>query len=375
MVLGPVLFILYMAAVRLTWREHDVHQQPGMESFCFRTKLDDELNGRKHHTGGPSAIEFFITDSEFDDDAGDMYTSRLQVDTKVPLLMQHFSTFGLTAHFGTATKASKTEVLFVAAPACTYAACKDTFDDGDGPADLSDVLLGDGKSLPIVSQFCYLGSVADRTMTSEADVMSRVQKAGCAFGALRTLLFSSTSISLVAKRMVYTTFVMSVVLHGCEARCITTKLWRKLRLFHAQSARVLCGVSRYRQWRASISTAKLLEDLHMPTIDVYVQRRQMAWLGRMARMDDDAIPRQMMTCWVYRRQMKAAERARLRRAGALPWGRPTGAPEYTWGRGIHDTLTKLDIPLGGWFALATERGGLEWRSQVLEEKLGQKTKK
>ena len=117
--------------------------------------------------------------------------------------------------------------------------------------------------------------------------------------------------------MVYTTFVMAVVLHGCEAWCITAKLWRKLRLFHAQSARVLCVVSHFRQWRASISTAKLLEDLHMPTIDVYVQRRHMAWLGRMSRMDDDAIPRQMMTCWVYRRQMKAAERARLRQAGAL----------------------------------------------------------
>ena len=81
-----------------------------------------------------------------------------------------------------------------------------------------------------------------------------------------------------------------------------------------------------------------------------------------------------MTCWVYRRQIKAPERARLKRAGTLPWGRPVGAPEYTWGRGIHDTLTQLDIPLDGWLDLATADLGVQWRTQVLEEKLGQKPK-
>ena len=175
--------------------------------------------------------------------------------------------------------------------------------------------------------------------------------------------------------MVYTTFVMAVVLHGCEAWCITAKLRSKLRVFHAQSARVLCSVSRYRQWRARIATATLLEDLSMPTIDVYVQRRQMAWLGRMACMDDDAIPWRMMTCWVYRKKLTKAERERLKRAGTLPWGRPEGAPEYTWGRGISDTLTKLNIPLDSWLDLATKDQGAEWRKQVLEEKLGQKPKK
>jgi hypothetical protein len=290
-------------------------------------------------------------------------------------MMQHFSTFGLTAYFGTATKASKTEVMFVAAQACTYTEDPATFDDGKGPADFGNVQLGGGKFLPIVDQFRYLGSEADRTMTSESDVVSRIKKAGCAFGALWPLLFNSSSIGLVAKRMVYTTFVMAVVLHGSEAWCITAKLWGKLRVFHAQCSRVLCGVSRYRQWRARIATATLLEDLRMPTIDVYVQRRQMAWLGRMARMDDDAIPRRMMTCWVYRRQIKAPERARLERAGTLPWGRPVGSPEYTWGRGIIDTLTKLDIPLDSWLELARDHGGVEWRKQVLEKKLGQKKKK
>jgi hypothetical protein len=376
-VLGPVLFILYMAAVMLTWREHDVHQQPGMGSCVFRTKMDGVMCGRPQHTGGESArgcTEFSVQDSEFADDVADLYTSREQVDTKVPLLMQHFTIFGLTAHFGTATKDSKTEVLFVAAPACSYSADSATFDDGEGPQDFSNVQLGGGKFLPIVTQFRYLGSEADRTMTSEADVVSRVKKAGCAFGALRPLLFNSPSISLIAKRMVYTTFVTAVALHGCEAWCITAKLWRKLRVFHAQCARVLCGVSRYRQWRARIRTSTLREDLSMPTIDVYVQRRQMAWLGRMACMDDDAIPRRMMTCWVYRRQIKAPERARLKRAGTLPWGRPVGAPEYTWGRGIHDTLTQLDIPLDGWLDLATADLGVQWRTQVLGEKLGQKTK-
>ena len=142
-----------------------------------------------------------------------------------------------------------------------------------------------------------------------------MKKASCAFGALRPLLFNSPSISLVAKRLVYTTFVMAVALYGSECWCLTAKLWRKLQTFHGQCVRVLCGVSRYRQWRARISTSSMLEDLRMQTMAVYVQRRQMAWVGRMVRMKAESLPRRMMTRWVYIRKVGAAERARAAAAG------------------------------------------------------------
>jgi hypothetical protein len=204
-------------------------------------------------------------------------------------------------------------------------------------------------------------------MKSEADVIARLKKASCAFGALRPLLFNSPSISLVAKRLVYTTFVLAVALYGSECWCITAKLWRKLHTFHGQCVRVLCGVSRYRQWRARISTSVMLEDLRMQPMAVYVQRRQMAWLGRMVRMGEESLPRRMMTCWVYRQKVTATERARMLRAGELPWGRPVGAPEYTWGRGVHDTLKKLDIPLDGWMDIAKDKE--RWQKEVMVERL------
>ena len=40
-VLGPVLFILFMAAVLMTWRELPIHKEEGMENCVFRTKFDD----------------------------------------------------------------------------------------------------------------------------------------------------------------------------------------------------------------------------------------------------------------------------------------------------------------------------------------------
>ena len=44
-ILGPALFIIFIAAVMITWRK--IHQRP----LCiFRTKNDFKLSGRQHNT-------------------------------------------------------------------------------------------------------------------------------------------------------------------------------------------------------------------------------------------------------------------------------------------------------------------------------------
>ena len=69
----------------------------------------------------------------------------------------HFDRWGMEVHEGTATKGSKSEVLFVAAPEHMYDDPA-TYTDDDGPRDLSDVVVGDGRFIPVVSKFKYLGS-------------------------------------------------------------------------------------------------------------------------------------------------------------------------------------------------------------------------
>jgi len=55
-ILGPLLFIFYLAAVLMTWRS--TYQRP----LCvFHTKMDDLLTGRKYNT--KSREEFTLPDS------------------------------------------------------------------------------------------------------------------------------------------------------------------------------------------------------------------------------------------------------------------------------------------------------------------------
>jgi hypothetical protein len=166
-----------------------------------------------------------------------------------------------------------------------------------------------------------------RDAKSTGDVTMRVQKASNTFGAMRGAIFKMPEIHVIAKRMVYSSFIMSVLLYGPECWCLTAKLWNKLRVFHAHCVRVIGGVSRYKKWQARITNTALRGHIAISNVDTYVQRRQMAWLGRMSQMEHTRIPRRMMACWVYRRKLTAAQRKRFERKGELPWGRPVGAPE------------------------------------------------
>ena len=66
----------------------------------------------------------------------------------------------------------------------------------------------------VVQSFKYLGSLITRDAKSEADVVSRVQKAGNVFGAMKDLIFKNPQIHEFARMLVYTTFIMSVLLYG-----------------------------------------------------------------------------------------------------------------------------------------------------------------
>lgn len=66
--LGPDLFIFFMAAILQTWRsEHDY------ELCVFRSRPDYKLTGRKP-TDGSAADEFTFDDSEYADDSTCMST-------------------------------------------------------------------------------------------------------------------------------------------------------------------------------------------------------------------------------------------------------------------------------------------------------------
>ena len=88
-------------------------------------------------------------------------------------------------------------------------------------------------------------------------------------------------------------------------------------------------------------------------MDMYVQRRQMHWLGKMMQMDRSRQPRLLLTSWVY-----SGKRQR--------YGRATGGQELTWSKSTERTLRRLDIATS-WGALAEDP--VKWRTEVMVGKL------
>ena len=142
-----------MSAVLETWRSlHSYY-------LCImRSKEDFILTGRNHKTGGKNLngkrfTEFAVSDSEYADDTAIPFTSRSDAEIFIPLLMEHFRRWGLEVHAGSYSphKDSKTEILFCAArPLWTYG--DDTYMD--------DIILPNGRFIPVRSEFRYLGSCA-----------------------------------------------------------------------------------------------------------------------------------------------------------------------------------------------------------------------
>lgn len=337
-ILGPILFTFYIAAVMITWRA--THDRP----LClFKTKNDNVLCGRRYTARGES---FELSDSEYADDTAVFFASRESLVESVPLMFQHFTRFGMQIHAGMKVDGvvkvvSKTEILYVAAPARLYTDPL-RYDN----CDLSDIDLstfGEGVFLPVVDHFKYLGTIITRDCSDTADVENRVKVAGNAFGALRKCVFSSTQISLEAKKAVYEGLVLPILLYGAESWCLTERLFNQLRVFHARCVRSMCRVNRHHTWLHHISTAELLKRTKLLSMDAYVSRRQLTWAGHVWRMGWERLPRKMLTCWVRE-------------------PRPRGCPEFTYGRGLGKALAKINLNRKDWTTVAEDRA--IWRGRI-----------
>ena len=335
--LGPLLFTFFIQAIMSSWR--DLHSY---DLCIFRTRDDFKMTGRATTTSGD---ELSFTDSEYADDSGMAFTSRRDLDEQTPKVLHHFERFGMEVHRGlhrddgSVKKESKTEVLFCPKRLSDYNNAA-TFDD----ANLSDVKLPNGGFIPIVSKFCYLGRFFARSGGDATDVDSRIESAGKAFGALRGCVFSSTHVNMQAKKAVYLILILAVLLYGSETWCSTEKILHRLRCFHARCVRAMCRVTRKHCWDHHISTVELERRLGLDTIDTYISRRQLRWLGHVRRMDfSTRLPRRMLSCWV-------------------PHPRPVGAPLMTYGRSAGKAMDEFHIDRRLWHELAADRS--VWRETL-----------
>ena len=244
-VLGPVLFVIYMAAVMMSWRQG----HGDARKLCvYRSRPDYVMTGRK---GGQKSDEFALQDSGYADDTALLFPTREETAAMIPLIYPHFLRWGMEVHrveTGSG-KGSKSVVVFFAANRLSYR----NYGTYDG-RDLSLFYFGEnGKfEVPIVIQFKYLGSFLHRDCNDEAEVDYRIKSAGNAFGALSRNIFRSKSISLKAKRVVYNGLILAILLYGAETWSLTEVLFNRLRTFHASCVRAMCAVTKRMVWKKSI---------------------------------------------------------------------------------------------------------------------------
>jgi len=96
--------------------------------------------------------------------------------------------------------------MFVAKPMKSYIDPA-TYDG----TDLPHINFGNQNFFPVVEKFFYLGTYITRDCRDSHDVTNRIRKAGNAFRALRSSLFSNKSISYEAKSAAYRSLILSLL--------------------------------------------------------------------------------------------------------------------------------------------------------------------
>jgi hypothetical protein len=277
-ILGPVLFNFIICAVMMVWKQ--VRDQEGR---CgFRTKDDAVLVGRNWKEGGGVQLE--ADEGLYADDTQVMWGTRAWLTREAPILFGIFADFGLEVHVKKAgdTVASKSVVLFYPKPARCYTDTA-TFDS----VDLSDIDIGNGESVAVVQEAKYLGSYATRAGTDlrrDVDVEDSQAIVRCA--------------QAQALRSVYCGLVIAILLYGAEHWCLTAKMRRVLRAFHHRCMRSMCRLSLWHTRHNHVKTSTLATRLDIQTIETYIARRQMRWLGHVWRMPEKRLPKQLLTAWL-----------------------------------------------------------------------------
>ena len=149
-----------------------------------------------------------MTESAYADNSAFIFPSREISERDTTQIMKHCSEWRIEVHSGitetpdTKGKTSKTVLLFVAKPKKSYT--EPSTHDG---TNLSPIILEEGRFIPVVNKFCYLGSIINHDLRESEEVENLTKKASQAFGALRRGVFTSKSTPFNVKKAVYTDLI------------------------------------------------------------------------------------------------------------------------------------------------------------------------
>ena len=192
-----------------------------------------------------------------------------------------------------------------------------------------------------VSQFKYLGSISSVGLTMHPEIANRLAKAGSAFHRLAKL-WGDKFLSRKVKCAVYKTIVQATLLYGCETWAVPKALISQLDTFQMRCLRRICGISLWqRKTNESVRSSCDIE-----AVSSIIKYRRLRWLGHLARMEDDRLPKQVLFCNMQRLPNTHSKAGRVIKS---------------WIDYVLEDLSKLRIQYQ-WYRLAQDRA--KWRDNI-----------
>ena len=283
--------------------------------FCTAKEGEPARLHGERSTRKRGARCFQLPPSLFADDCAVVFENRNDMEVGMTYMIKHLSRFGLMVHVGRGTTSSKTECMFFPRPR-----------EPENGADLSNIIVtADGGFISFVKKFRYLGSHIGQRLDSNVDIDERLSKASQTFGALRKHTFANRDVKPEIKARLYVALVLGVLLYGCESWFLRVKEYKKMQRFHHDCVRTMLRVNRNIHIKRKISMKQLFANLggSVRPLHWHIDTRVLRWIGHIARMKHNRLPRMLLTSWV-------------------PHPRPIGCPRMTYGRTIKKAMKRRE---------------------------------
>eukprot|EP00978_Attheya_sp_CCMP212_P043669 scaffold289028_cov40-Attheya_sp.AAC.1 len=187
-------------------------------------------------------------------------------------------------HIGMGDKKSKTECVHF--PAANQ----------QQPANLENIQVEQGF-VSFTKCFKYLGSIISSNLNDEIDIDARISQANKAMGALREYV-RCPQVNLQSKRLIYLAIPINLVLWGVESWALTDRCYKKLQVFHTRSIQSILQINMTQVKEDRISNHQILKQIDIPSMENIIAKRQLKWLGKIARMEETRLPIKMLSCWL-----------------------------------------------------------------------------
>ncbi len=160
------------------------------------------------------------------------------------------------------------------------------------PSDRTKNLVGDDfvvgdKKFKVVTEFTYLGTLADDKFNTNLEIKRRIIAAQRAFYGVRHLL-SSRRISRKAKFTIYKTLIRPVAIYGAESWNTTADDEERLAVFERMILRVIIGPVKVEEevYRKRYNH-ELYQIFREPDIVLFSKHRRLSWAGHVARREEN----------------------------------------------------------------------------------------